>query len=388
MPEQGPHADLSRRAADQAAATLRRGHGNPASGPAPGDIFVLRETSEEPVQWVVLARDPAQAGRFLTVSADANGLLGTGDLEVGDEATGPLVIRRPYGGWLEADRLQAELRVGSLRLDQLRQAREHWFSEDDRSTVAEREVDEDPEYQYWRKSVLDPAFEKLFAVREESDSKWHIVAVAAALLMTGAGFFLWQFQSLNEIRREKALAEQNLNRQIDELRDLQVELANKSDELREQQRLVEKYEEKLAKAGDDPGLQSTLGELRKELMRSWRSAGVVNPIVAILKPVGSQHQQVRGRDEVKIGSESSHLVLLLEIPDDSGCDPGLRFRFEVQSVETQAVLWHVEGLEIDSLQEVKVGIPARLLDRWRSIRPIPQRPGGSVSSEPALCDLC
>lgn len=196
-------SDLARQAASRAATALLHGNESASQNVAPGDVLVLPATSAQPVQWIVLARDPAQPGRRLVISADANQLVGTADLEVGDDALGPLVIRRPFGGWLNAELLSPGFHVGTLRLDRLAGARNHWFDETNKKSVTGQEVDEDPEYLHWRHSVLKPAYRGLF--EEEAKSKrtrWSTAAVAATILLTlGGTFTLWQSRYIDHLHQ-------------------------------------------------------------------------------------------------------------------------------------------------------------------------------------------
>ena len=359
-------SDLARQAAARAAAALQHGSENRGQGAAPGDVFVLPDNSDQPVQWVVLARDPARPGQVLLVAADANQLVGTADLVVGDDALGPLVIRRPFGGWLAAARLSPDRRVGTLRLDRLSRARDHWFGEPTEGSVTTREVDEDPEYQHWNKTVLQPSYRKLFETDTETKAEprpkpkpqWPAFAAAAALLMAVGAVWLHQKQ-IQEILRDKALAEERLASEIKDLQTTQQESAERHQvELEEQQRWVEDYEEKLARAGNDPGLRSILSELRTRLRDAWSSVAVVNPALATLRPVGT-----RGRVEVELPEGASHAVLLLTVKDDVESGDDVSFRLDVLHADTTEPFWSLEGLEIHSFNEIKVGVPAVVFER-------------------------
>ena len=372
MTDKSLPSDLARQAAASAAAALQHRKANTGQEVVPGDVLVLHETSEQPVQWIVLARDPARPGRRLVVAADANQLVGTADLEVGDDALGPLVIRRPFGGWLNVDQLSPELRVGTLRLDRLARARNHWFDEANNQSVVVQEVDDDPEYQHWRRSVLEPAYRKLFEVGAKPKRTWWpaIAAAATLLLAVGGGQFWLSQQRIQEILRDKALAEKQLAAEIQDLQTTQQQLATRHQtELEEQKRWVADYEEKLARAGNDPGLRSILRDLRNQLNDAWSSVAVVNPVIEILRP-----SMTRGRVEIELPEDASHLVLLLKLQDEAEAE-GVRYRLDFSHADVEEPFWSLGGLEPHSFNEIKVGIPAAVLEKGSSydLRLAPER---------------
>ncbi len=131
----------------------RRGH-----APEPGEIFVLPETAELPVEWALLE---ARGERFLAVPADVQPLAGSRDLALGaDVLSGPLVLRCGHGAEIAASHLRPELRTGLLDPQSLATARELQANLA-AGTAAEdplgEEVDRDPEYRDWVEEVLDPA---------------------------------------------------------------------------------------------------------------------------------------------------------------------------------------------------------------------------------------
>lgn len=128
--------------------------------PAPGDVFVLERTAEFDVEWAVIARDPADEQRLLTVPADGCSFVGTSDVEISEEAlVGPLVLRCRFGSWLDAALIGPGARVGVLDPDDVARAFRQW-------TVIEAGAaggsapaleTEDPDYQDWIDDVLLPA---------------------------------------------------------------------------------------------------------------------------------------------------------------------------------------------------------------------------------------
>src|SRR6185295_19446846 len=78
-------AAQARELAVRTEAELERRRGQPA---APGDLFVLPATADLPVEWAILERRPEGRGKLLVVPADTNPLVGTADVEVGEEDPG------------------------------------------------------------------------------------------------------------------------------------------------------------------------------------------------------------------------------------------------------------------------------------------------------------
>ncbi len=147
---------LDRHAAERAAVEERR-----EEPPEPGDVFVLERTAEFDVEWAIIARDPADSRRLLTVPADGCSFVGATDVEVSERAQfGPLVLRCRFGSWLDAALFGPGARVGVLDPEDVARAFRQWSvieaGAGDGSGV-EHEVDEDPDYQDWVDDVLLPA---------------------------------------------------------------------------------------------------------------------------------------------------------------------------------------------------------------------------------------
>ncbi len=143
-------AAQARDRAARSAAELASRRGQPAG---PGDLFVLPATADLPVEWAVLERRSEGRGQLLVVPADTHPLLGTADVEVGEEAPGgPLSLRCRFGVWLDAALFDPELRSGALAPEAVAEAltryREAESGDLTPSPLAE-EVDADPEYRDW-----------------------------------------------------------------------------------------------------------------------------------------------------------------------------------------------------------------------------------------------
>lgn len=134
--------------------------------PRPGDLYVLPETADYPVEWLVLEEEGGGAGWLLVVPADTHPLAGSGDVEVpAKEAGGPLSLRCRHGERVSSGLLargQRTGRLGEVALERVRAKRRALEAgEGAVGTVLEREVDEELEYQDWIDDVVAPAREVL-----------------------------------------------------------------------------------------------------------------------------------------------------------------------------------------------------------------------------------
>ncbi|MEP7011581.1 MAG: hypothetical protein ABJC13_14760 [Acidobacteriota bacterium] len=126
--------------------------------PEPGEIFVLSETAELPVEWALLEAGP---NSFLAIPADTQPLAGSRDFALGANVlSGPLVLRCGHAAEIAASRLRPELRTGLLDPHSLAAARSLQKALAAGTSAADpvgEEVDRDPEYRDWVTEVLDPA---------------------------------------------------------------------------------------------------------------------------------------------------------------------------------------------------------------------------------------
>ncbi|HEV2845580.1 MAG TPA: hypothetical protein VG477_12085, partial [Thermoanaerobaculia bacterium] len=126
--------------------------------PEPGDLFVLPETADFPVEWAVLDHRP---GRLLAVPADTCPLTGSADVEVPrGELGGPLVLRCRYSVWGDAARFDPNRRTGTLDAVAVDRALRKRAELDSGSLTASSlayEADVDPEYEDWERDILIPA---------------------------------------------------------------------------------------------------------------------------------------------------------------------------------------------------------------------------------------
>lgn len=142
-----------------ARAELERRSGEP---PRPGDLYVVVQSSEQPLEWLVVDAEPARRDRLLVVPADPQPLVGSADVAVaGDEPGGPLALRCGHGVEIDAALLDADMRTGSVAvetLDQVRDKRRQLADGEPVGVSTEQvETDADPEYALWIEDVVAPA---------------------------------------------------------------------------------------------------------------------------------------------------------------------------------------------------------------------------------------
>jgi len=160
----------SRRALDRYEQKQEVLAGARARPPASGDVYVLEPTRDFNLEWMLVAHDPADPGRFLAVPADGNFLAGSADVELPDDsAAGSLRLRCRFATWIGSTVLDPALRVGVVGRGEVERARRKWFEVGDGEVAGPRlarEVDDDPEYRDWVKDVLIPARRTLLAAEE------------------------------------------------------------------------------------------------------------------------------------------------------------------------------------------------------------------------------
>lgn len=154
---------LRRRTAEAARATARERRALEGRGPGePGTLFVHPATADHGVEWLVLAREDAGAGRVLVVAADTYPLAGAADLELGGDhpggqrTGGPLTLRCGFGLWLETGVLEAARVTGRLEPDTVARARVLTQRIEEEPAIGDPELgDPDLEDHYFE--VLEPA---------------------------------------------------------------------------------------------------------------------------------------------------------------------------------------------------------------------------------------
>lgn len=339
-----------------AASRTRRGIEEAASRPpAPGDVFVLPETADQPVEWLLLER-PDPAGPFVAVPGDSHPFLGSADLDV-ETTAGRLSLRCRWRVRLDPERLDLRRRVATVEREELERVRK---------TMAElpqppfsglslaEEADASPEYRRWLREVVEPAraaAEERGAVlpfpapgptaRRSRSAPYAAVAAAAALLLvTGLG--AW---GLREKRRaDRLAAQERTTLQALAAARLEQEAVNRSlGELRRQQQ---------AEAGK---LHRRIADLEKAVTAPAAPEPLLNLPVAILLP----QETLRGETEaVRLPPGSPYLALVLRFREVPGF---ATFRVTLTPRGARDAVWSGEGLERTAQGAVHVALPRRLV---------------------------
>ena len=333
--------------------------------PEPGDLFLLAENAEHPVEWAIVDRDPVDPRRLLAVPADIQPLTGSADVTVDrGAASDRLSLRCTYGVWLDAEALDLELRTGFLEpetVELARQKRRDLERGAMTGSVRERRTDGEAEYRQWFE-VLEqaraaaperPAGRERQSAEQSSGKvvplrrRWHSMsgplAIAASVLLAVNVGFLALRQPSDE------------NRQPD--RDTVV--TTLSDELarleQEQQRLEESHRQDLARLQAEK--QQTEAEHKQqiaEIEASTRPTAVAN-LPLIIVAAG----QLRGEGlEIEVAPEARYLMLILQVDDLSVYS---RYRLEIQEKANQRLVWRDSGLEASGLAELTVLLPRSMM---------------------------
>ena len=338
--------------------------------PCLGDLYLFEAQSDPFVQWVLVAQDPADSKRFLAIPADAHFLVGSGDVSLPDQASlGALTLRCRFGVWIDASQLKPEQRIGVLASSFATQARQRWFElgqDEVRCTVLEREVDDDPEYQDWVKDVLQPARQALLdagvgraalQARPTQEPKgvgrrpFFMLLAATVLLVVITGIFSFQLWRQQRSFASFQAAQESVKRQhrqeIEALeaarRSLEAEYQLKLGSAEsEQAETIRSYEERLA-------------ALDRRLEALQRSTRVINPAIALLDP---PQVNTRGRIEIHLPNEATHLVLLITLRQP---DKNARYRLEVRPEGSTVSVWASDALRVEEPRELRVGIARELM---------------------------
>ncbi len=148
---------------------------------APGELLVLRQAAEFPLEWAVVARSAAGDRRLLVVPADTNPSAGADDLLVPPRAAGgPLSLRCGFAVWLPEELLGQGERTGTLEREDLARIERRLAaiaageSGDDPLGL---EAEGDPDYIDWIGATVAPAV----AARRAAGAGWQDRPAAAVL---------------------------------------------------------------------------------------------------------------------------------------------------------------------------------------------------------------
>jgi hypothetical protein len=328
-------------AGKQAAAALERAGGRQAG---PGDLFVVRETAEFPVEWLVVESARRDPRLLYLVPADTNPLLGSADWAIAaGPATGPLALRCRYGVWLDASHLDPALHAGRLAPEALAPAARRCAAIRDGSPAAAGaaagspaggDADDDPEYEDWLAEVVAPA-------------RGAIAAFAGT--PAGEGFRLWRWRWRRPWRWQLVAASLSLvlalalgaalSREARQVRLLRGELSAMRAALGRQPQPGP-----VNGAGPPPAAAATEGDVIPNL-----------PLV-YLHP-----ETLRGgAEKLRVEAGPQRLVVLAIEP--APCGACKEYRLEIRNQRTGRLVWRGSGLHLDPASGlVEVGVRQRLL---------------------------
>lgn len=141
---------------------------------APGELFVLRQMAQFPLEWAVVARDPDDPALLLVVPADTLPETGSADVRLPARATaGPLSLRCGFPVWVPEDFLLQGVRSGRLADTDLARAR-RLLDEIEQGrptgTPFEQETEDDPDYIDWMVGTVAQAAAALGEARADWES--------------------------------------------------------------------------------------------------------------------------------------------------------------------------------------------------------------------------
>jgi hypothetical protein len=312
--------------------------------PWPGDLFVLAESADFAVEWLLVERE--RRGRCRIVVTDTNPLLGLADVALPSESPGgPLSVRCAVGLSIAVESLKRGQRTGALAAEDLDRVRQR-CQEQDAGVLADSRLgaagEPDPDYEDWLDEVLLPARAALSpAAEKEAVQERHwgwngaaaAVAVALLLALGGTAGLAWRYhqaerQAWMEVHRLQADAQRAKS---------------------ERQDLLAAHRQELA------ALQAAearrLAELRGQMKPAARQP---LQLLANLAYVTFYPGESRGTvREISFPTSATYLLSVFYI----GHQPAFpEYRLEVIA-STGAAVWSVAGLKPLPSQEVSVALP-------------------------------
>jgi hypothetical protein len=342
-----------------------------ARQPEVGDLYVLAETADFPVEWAILDRRTGNPERLLAVPADTNPLAGSADVEVlANEPAGPLSLRCRFGLWVDAARFDPSRRTGALTPDAVARAlarRGELEAGESAASPFAWEADADPEYEDWVREVLVPAHAALARPLAEGEPAapspvipfrrpWtafgNPYALAASILLMVtlglAGGLVWQRGQISELAAGRARTEEDL-RQEREMRAGELRQAEEAHrrEIAERDRQASK---RMQEARD------RIADLEKRLEGAILSGPLLNAPFVWLSPSGP----VRGDPEATpLPPGASHLFVILSTA--ANLQDFSEYRLELSRRDTAKPVWTAAGLHLTGVLEVSVALPRDLL---------------------------
>ena len=134
----------------QADAARAEALGGASFEPRPGEIFVLRDGTATPIEWLVVAADREDPERYLAIPADTSPLAGSRDVTVPTEdPDGPLTLRPELAVSLPRELFEAELVSRRLGGEHLERARANLRRFTGEAPSPRDRGDDDPTYREW-----------------------------------------------------------------------------------------------------------------------------------------------------------------------------------------------------------------------------------------------
>lgn len=149
-----------------------------------GELFVLRQLAQFPLEWAVVERSAEDPALLLVVPADTLPETGSADVRLPARAeSGPLSLRCGYPVWVPEDLLRQGVRSGRLADPDLARARRLLDDiEQGRptGTPLEHETEDDPEYIDWIVGTVAQAAAALSEARAALERRGAVPGAVAA----------------------------------------------------------------------------------------------------------------------------------------------------------------------------------------------------------------
>ncbi len=338
--------------------------------PEPGDLFILVETADFPVEWAVLDRRTGNPERLLAVPADTNPLAGSADVEVlANEPGGPLSLRCRFGLWLDTARFDPARQTGALAPDAVARAlacRGELEAGKSSASPLAWEADADPEYEDWVREVLVPAHAALARPLAEGEPapqspvlpfrrRWtafgnpYALAASVLLMVTLglAGGLVWQRGEIADLAAVRVRTEEDLRRE----RETRAGVLRQAEEAH--RREIAERDRQTAKTLQED--RDRIADLEKRLDSAGHARPLINAPFALLNP----KDPTRGEpDAVPLPPGASYLFVILT---STNLRDFPEYRLEIVNKDTGKPVWSAAGLHRTGLLEVSVALPRDLL---------------------------